>query len=70
MYNDAAVYLRELVSPYQPRNTLRSAINNLLEVKRTRTKETARSLSLLLSNTCDTLASVKRLLKTHFFCIT
>ena len=38
--NDAAVYLCELVCPYQPTNTLRSANNNMLEVKRTRTKET------------------------------
>ena len=38
MHNDAPVYLCELVCPYQPTKTLRSANNNMLEVKRTRTK--------------------------------
>ena len=38
MHNDAPVYLCELVCPYQPTRTLRSANNNMLEVKRTRTK--------------------------------
>ncbi|KAK2177197.1 hypothetical protein NP493_614g01084 [Ridgeia piscesae] len=38
MHNDAPVYLCELVCPYQPTRTPRSANNNMLEVKRTRTK--------------------------------
>ncbi|KAK2172308.1 hypothetical protein NP493_970g00008 [Ridgeia piscesae] len=38
MHNDAPVYLCELVCSYQPTRTLRSANNNMLEVKRTRTK--------------------------------
>ena len=38
MHNDAPVYLCELVCPYQPTRTLRSANNNMLEVKCTRTK--------------------------------
>ena len=38
MHNDAPVYLCELVCPYQPTRTLRSANNNVLKVKRTRTK--------------------------------
>ncbi|KAK2156667.1 hypothetical protein NP493_1953g00003 [Ridgeia piscesae] len=38
MHNDAPVYLCELVCPYQPTKTLRYANNNMLEVKRTRTK--------------------------------
>ena len=38
MNNDAPVYLCELVCPYQPTRTLRSANNNMLQVKRTRTK--------------------------------
>ena len=38
MHNDAPVYLCELVCPYQPTRTVRSANNNMLEVKRTRTK--------------------------------
>ncbi|KAK2171897.1 hypothetical protein NP493_1005g00013 [Ridgeia piscesae] len=48
MHNDAPVYLCELVCRYQPTRTLRSANNNMLEVKRSEAKlETARSLSLL-----------------------
>ena len=38
MHNDAPVYLCELVCPCQPTRTLRNANNNMLEVKRTRTK--------------------------------
>ena len=48
MHNDAPVYLSELVCPYQSTRTLRSANNNLLQVKRTLTEAGAsRSLSLL-----------------------
>ena len=38
MHNDAPVYLCELVCPYQPTRTLRSVNNNMIKVKRTRTK--------------------------------
>ncbi len=38
MHNNAPVYLCELVCPYQPTRTLRSANNNMLQVKRTHTK--------------------------------
>ena len=38
MHHDAPMYLCELVCPYQPTRTLRSANNNMLEVKRTRAK--------------------------------
>ena len=38
MHTDAPVYLCELVCPYQPTRRLGSANNNMLEVKRTRTK--------------------------------
>ena len=77
-HNDAPVYLCELVCPYQPTRTLRSANNNMLEVKRTRTKAgdcpfvvAAASLWNNLPTVikiCDNLTSFKRLLKTHFFC--
>ena len=77
MHDEAPVYLCELVRPYQPARTLRSASSNSLEVKRTRTKAeggsfvvAAASLWNTLPNfikTCDTLASFKCRLKTHFF---
>ena len=77
MHNDAPVYLCELVCPYQPTRTLRSANNNMLQVKRTRTKAGDCSFAIaaasLWSNlptvikTCDNLTSYKRLLKTHYF---
>ncbi|KAK2189761.1 hypothetical protein NP493_98g06025 [Ridgeia piscesae] len=77
MHNDAPVYfLGELVCPYQPRATLRSANNNS-EVKRTRTKAGDCSFAVAAASlwnnlptvikTCDNLTSYKRLLKTHFF---
>ena len=79
MHDEAPVYLYELVRPYQPARALRSASSNSLEVKRTRTKAgggsfavAAASLWNTLPNfikTCDTLASFKCRLKTHFFCI-
>ena len=71
-----ASVLCELVCPYQPTRTLRSANNNMLEVKRTRTKagdcSFAVAAATLWNNlptvikTCDNLTSFKRLLKTHF----
>ncbi|KAK2161139.1 hypothetical protein NP493_1601g00027 [Ridgeia piscesae] len=77
MHNDAPVYLCELVCPYQPTRTLRSANNNMLEVKRTRTKAGDCSFAIAaaslwnnlptVTKTCDNLTSYKRLLKTHFF---
>ena len=76
MHNDAPVYLCEVVCPYQPTRTLRSANNNMLEVKRTCTKAgdcsfavAAASLWINLPTvikTCDNLTCFKRLLKTHF----
>ena len=76
MHNKVPVYLCELVHPYQPARTLRSASSNSLEVKRTHTKAgggsfavAAASLWNTLPNfikTCDTLASFKCRLKTHF----
>ena len=69
--------LCELVCPYQPTKTLRSANNNMLEVKRTRTKAgdcsfTVAAASLwnnlpMVIKTGDNLTSFKRLLKTHCF---
>ena len=77
MHNDAPVYLCELVCPYQPTGTLRSANNNMLQVKRTRTKASDCSFAIAAASlwnnlptvmkTCDNLTSYKRLLKTHFF---
>ncbi|KAK2174705.1 hypothetical protein NP493_782g00003 [Ridgeia piscesae] len=74
--NDAPVYLCELVCPYQPTRTLRSANNNMLQVKRTRTKAGDCSFAIAAASlwnnlptvikTCDNLTSYKRLLKTHF----
>ncbi|KAK2173271.1 hypothetical protein NP493_888g01000 [Ridgeia piscesae] len=70
MHNDAPVNLCELVCPCQPTRTLRSANNNILEVKRTRTKAGDCSFAVaaasLWSNlptvikTCDNLTSFKR----------
>ena len=78
MHNDAPVYLCELVCPYQPTRTLRSANNNMLQVKRTRTKAGDCSFGVAAASlwnnlptvikTCDNLTSIKRLLKT-LFCI-
>ena len=77
MHNDAPVYLCELVCPYQPTRTLRSANNNMIKVKRTRTKVGDCSLAVAAAsiwnnlpkviNTGDNLTSFKRLLKTHLF---
>ena len=77
MQDEVPVYLCELVRPYQLARALRSASSNSLEVKRTRTKAgggsfavAAASLWNTLPNfikTCDTLASFKCRLKTHFF---
>ncbi|KAK2177315.1 hypothetical protein NP493_607g00003 [Ridgeia piscesae] len=77
MHNDAPVYLCELVSPYQPTRTLRATNNNMLEVKRTRTKAGDCSFPIAAASlwnnlptvikTCDNLTSFKCLLKTHFF---
>ena len=78
MHNDAPVYLcGELVCPYQPTRTLRSANNNMLQVKRTRTKAGDCSVAIAAASlwnnlptvikTCDNLTSFKRLLKTLFF---
>ena len=71
MHNDAPVYLCELVCPYQPTRTLRSANNNMLEVKRTRTKAGDCSFAVAAASlwnnlptvikTCDNLTSFKRL---------
>ena len=76
MHNDAPVYLCELVCPYQSTRTLRSANNNMLQVKRTRTKAGDCSFAIAAASlwnnlpkvikTCDNLTSFKRLLKTHF----
>ena len=76
MHNDAPVYLCELVCPYQPTRTLRSANNNMLELKRTRIKAGDCSFAVAAASlcnnlptvikTCDNLTSFKRLLKTHF----
>ncbi|KAK2172628.1 hypothetical protein NP493_945g00014 [Ridgeia piscesae] len=67
----------ELVCPYQPTRTLRSANNNMLEVKRTRTKAGDCSFAVAAASiwnnlptvikTCDNLTSFKRLLKTPIF---
>ncbi|KAK2187860.1 hypothetical protein NP493_153g11024 [Ridgeia piscesae] len=77
VHNDAPVYLCELVCPYQPTRTLRSANNNMLEMKRTRTKAGDCSFALAAASlwnnlptvikTCDNLTSFKRLLKAHLF---
>ncbi|KAK2145109.1 hypothetical protein NP493_4026g00000 [Ridgeia piscesae] len=77
MHNDAPMYLCELVCPYQSTRTLRPANNNMLEVKRTRTKAGDCSFAVAAASlcnnlptvikTCDNLTSYKRLLKTHFF---
>ena len=77
MHNDAPVYLCELVCPYQPTRTLRSANNDMLEVKRTRTKAGDCSFAIAAASlwnnlptvikTCDNLTSYKHLLKTNFF---
>ena len=77
MPNDAPVYACELVCPYQPTRTLRSANNNLIELKRTRTKAGDSSFAVAAGSlwnnlptvikTCDNLTSFKRLLKTHLF---
>ena len=77
MHNDAPVYLCELMCPYQPTRTLRSANNNMLQVKRTRTKAGDCSFAVAAASlwnnlptvikTCDNLTSYKRLLKTHYF---
>ena len=76
IFKQHSTYLCELVCPYQPTRTLRSANNNMLEVKRTRTKAGDCSFAVAaasLSNniptvfkTCDNLTSFKRILKTHF----
>ncbi|KAK2171994.1 hypothetical protein NP493_1003g00012 [Ridgeia piscesae] len=76
MHNDAPVYLCELVCPYQPTRTLRSANNNMIEMKRTRTKAGDCSFAVAAASlwnnlptvikTCDNLTSFKRLLKIHF----
>ena len=70
------VYLCELVCPYHSTRTLRSANNNMLEVKRTRTKAGdctfAVAAASLWNNlptdikACDNLTSFKPLPKTHF----
>ena len=77
MHNEAPVYMCELVRPYQPARTRRSASSKSLEVKGNRTKAgggsfvvAAASLWNTLPNfikTCDTIASFKCRLKTHFF---
>ena len=77
MHGEAPVYLCELVRPYQPARALRSAGSNGLEVKRTRTKAGGSSLAVAVASlwntlpnfikSCDTLASFKCRLKTHFF---
>ena len=77
MHDKSPLYLCELVRPYQPARTLRSAGSNSLEVKRTRIKPGDSSLAVAavslwnaLPNyitTCDTLAIFKCRLKTHFF---
>ena len=79
MHNEAPVYLCELVRPYQPARALHSASSNSLEVKCTRTKARGGSFAVAVASlwntlpnfikTCDTLASFKCRLKTHFFCI-
>ncbi|KAK2175636.1 hypothetical protein NP493_718g04037 [Ridgeia piscesae] len=77
MHNEAPVYLWELVCPYQPTRTLCSVNNNMLQVKRTRTKAGECSFTVAAASlwnnlptvikTCDNRTSFKRLLKTHFF---
>ncbi|KAK2171639.1 hypothetical protein NP493_1046g00089 [Ridgeia piscesae] len=77
MHNDAPVYLSELVRPYQPTRTLRSANNHKLEVKCTCTKAGDCSFAVAAASlwnnlptvikTCGNLTSFKRLLKTDFF---
>ena len=63
MHNDAPVYLCELVCPYQPKRTLRSANNNKLELKRTRTKAIyQRSLRLV------TISPASNVYWRHIFC--
>ena len=71
MHNDAPVYLCELVCPYQPTRTLRSANNNKLEVKRTRTKAGDCSFAVAVASlwnnlptdikSCDNLTSFKHI---------
>ena len=77
IHDEAPVYLCELVRPYQPARALRSASSDSLEVKRTRTKAGGGSFAVAAASlwntlskfikTCDTLASLKCRLKTHFF---
>ena len=80
MHNDAPVYLCELVCPYKPTRTLRSANNNMLEVKRTRNKAGDCSFAITATSlwnnlptvmkTCANLTIFKRLLKTFLsYCI-
>ena len=62
--------LCDLVCPYQPKSTLRSANNDVLEVKRTRTKAGDCSFAVAAASlwnnlptvvkTCDNLTSFKR----------
>ncbi|KAK2152187.1 hypothetical protein NP493_2504g00006 [Ridgeia piscesae] len=58
MHNDAPVYLCELVYPYQPTKTLRSANNNMLEVKRSRTKAGDCSFAVAAASLWNNLPTV------------
>ena len=58
MHNDAPVYLCELVCPYQPTRTLRSANNNMLQVKGTRTKAGDCSFAVAAASLWNNLPTV------------
>ena len=64
IHNDAPVYLCELVCPYQPTRTLRSANNNMLEVKRTRTKAGDCSFAVAAASLCQLWNNLPTVIKT------
>ena len=58
MHNDAPMYLCDLMMcPYQPTRTLRSANNNMIEVKRTRTKAGDCSITVAAASIWNNLPS-------------
>ena len=78
LYKNGPEYLRELLVDYAPCRTLRSSTSNLLVVPKTNMKSYGdRAFSVAaprlwnsLPNSikdCDTIASFKKALKTHFF---
>ena len=78
MYDNGPTYLKELLVPYAPPRSLRSSSSNLLTVPKTTMKRYGdRAFSVagpVLWNSlpdsvkaCQSVASFKRSLKTHFF---